>query len=796
MLLFPQDIFATLEFTRIRELTAERCAGEPAAALALDLRPSADIRSVQHRLAEVHEWAGQLSAAEPIPFGPYQDIRDSFRYLEIEDYVLEPETLLHYRGLLFLHRDLQAWLEGEQAPASPSLHGLLSAHPFREEPLRSLNRVFDETGNVLDDASPALRQIRRRIREALQSLERIFAGLVQEYRKNGWLAEVGESIRNGRRVLIVPAEHKRRIKGIIHDESASGRTVFLEPERMVELNNDLFDLESEERQEIHRILRDLCNSLRPGIDYFRDLIRLIIRLDLIRARALVSRLYQGTLPEISSKLEIELRGARHPLLFLKHSETGRAVVPFDLHLDRKQRVLLLSGPNAGGKSVTMKSVMLIQIMVQSGFLVPAREGSRLPVFHKFFADIGDQQSLEDDLSTYSSRLRNLKVFLDEADRRTLIALDEFGAGTDPKIGGAIAEAILKALNRRQVMGVVTTHYSNLKIFAFRQDGLVNGAMVFDQEKLKPAYQLSVGKPGSSYAYEIAASSGLPEEVLDYARAQAGDASQTMERLLSDLQQERRSLEEQLLTAREKEQKLDLLIRNYESLFRDLEYQRKKHKIEVRELALQQRSREEQGVEALLKDLKEERRLEKVLERREALRQEQERLRSQVSEIRKETSGMAPPGGGTPPAEIKVGDFVRVRGGGAIGEVLEMKKTQVRVALGELVALVDRADLEWVGEPLDIRSRKSVQLNRGEEGGPSDKLDIRGFKKDDALRVLELFLDNALLSAFRSVRVLHGKGTGALRRVVMEKAREYKDIRAIEPAGPEEGGEGVTILRFV
>lgn len=796
MLFFPQDIFATLEFTRIREMTAERCAGAPAAAQALDLKPLTDIRTVRARLQEVHEWALQLGAPEPIPFGAYQDVRESFRYLDVRDYVLEQEVLLEYRNLLQWHEAMSGWAASEAAETSPALSALVTVLPFEPKPLHALQAVFDDAGNIRDEASAALRQIRRRMREALLALERVFAGLVQEYRKQGWLAEAGESIRNGRRVLIVPAEHKRRIKGIIHDESASGRTVFLEPERMVELNNDLFDLESEERQEIYRILRELCNDLRAWRDYLSDWMRMMVRLDLIRARALVSRLYHGNLPDLSEQPEIELRGARHPLLFIRNSEQGRPVVPFDLRLDRQQRILLLSGPNAGGKSITMKSVMLIQIMVQSGYLVPAKMGSRLPVFNKFFADIGDQQSLEDDLSTYSSRLRNLRFFLEKADRRTLIALDEFGAGTDPKIGGAIAEAILRELNRRQVMGVVTTHYSNLKLFAFKQSGLVNGAMVFDQEQLKPSYLLRVGKPGSSYAYEIASASGLPEEVLAYAKSQAGDASQAMERLLSDLQQEKLVLEQQLQAVGEREKKLDQLIRNYEMLFRDLEYQRRKHKVEVRELALQQRSREEQGLEEILRELKEERRLEKVQERKEALRQEQERLRAQVSEIRKETMAMAATPAGVAPDAIREGDFVRVRGGGAIGEVLEVRRDKARIALGELTVLVDRGELEWVSEPLNARRQRGVQVNGGGDGGPADKLDIRGFTKEEAVRVLELFLDKALLSAFRSVRVLHGKGTGALRKVVLEKAREYKDIRAIEPAGPEEGGEGVTILRFV
>lgn len=794
MYLIPEDILQTLEFNRIQELAAENCSGAPARDLAREIKPLTDRRAVERRLSETMECARTMEGPEPLPMGEYQDIEASFRFLEIVDYILDQEFILAYRNLLRLHQSLEMWASDERMELYPVLTQLIRNLGFELAPLREIDSVFDEKGQVKDEASPELMSIRRRMEATVRSLDKTFASLAQVYRKEGWLTESGESIRNGRRVYMVPAEFKRKIKGIIHDESASGRTVFLEPDELVELNNALMELESEERLEIQRILRALCNRLRPFSSYLRELFRFVTRLDLIRAKALVSRMYKGIEPRMNEAMQVELRGAFHPLLYLRYQSLDRSVVPFDLTLSDDQRILVLSGPNAGGKSITMKSVLLIQMLAQAGFLIPARQGSSLPVFQKCFADIGDRQSIEDDLSTYSSKLRNLQRFLSMADKRTLIALDEFGSGTDPKLGGAIAEAILNALNRKRVMGVVTTHYSNLKVFAFKQKGLVNGAMVFDQDQLRPSYRLSVGKPGSSYAFEIASSSGLPEEVLRHARNLAGESTQALEQLLVDLQQERRSLEERLSSGKEKEARLDQLIRNYEQMFRDLEYQRKKLKVEAREIALQQKSMETMRVEEQVRALKEERNLEKALERKERLQKEQERLRSEIIRIRGEVHGQVAGLTGSLDSEIKVGGHVRLRQGGAVGEVLSIEKKQVQVAVGDMTLIVPLHELEAIQEPLHVKNRPSVRMADSEDS-VSNRLDIRGFKKEEALRVLELFLDKALLGSSRSVRVLHGKGSGALRKTVFEKAREYKDIRAIEPAGPEDGGEGVTIIRF-
>lgn len=794
MLLIPDDLLKTLEFDKIQELTAQACLGDPGRRIALGIKPTSDLRIITARLQEVAEWVASYQQDTSLPLSEYEDISPTFRFLEIVDYVLDTEDLLRYRTILLLQAHLHAWWTEERNVLLPTLYERIHSVPLLTGPLQALNRVFDESGQIRDDASTALRSIRAQIRRLEQELDKVFEILARDFKQKGWLTDSGESVRNGRRVLAVPAEHKRKIKGIIHDDSASGRTVFLEPEQMVELNNDLFELESDEKQEIYRIIKELCNQLRPYLKPISDWYRLLVKLDIIRAKARVSLSYSGHIPIITEQRQMKLLRAFHPLLWLKYSATGREVVPFDLELDTDRRLLILSGPNAGGKSVTMKSVVLIQLLAQSGYLVPAAAGTTLPIFRKFFADIGDQQSLEDDLSTYSSKLKNMEVFLRKADAYTLIAIDEMGSGTDPQMGGAIAEAILDSLHRKKVMGIVTTHYSNLKIFAFHQKAMVNGAMIFDREKLKPTYQLQVGKPGSSFAFEIATSSGIPQKVLDYAKKKAGASRQEVEQLLHDLQSERHLIEQQLITTKEREKKVDQLIAHYDNMFRELEFQRKKLKLEARELELQKKSAASLQVEQIIRELKEERNLEKTLAAREMLRQEQDKLRQQVIKVKEESEALAHPDQKRD-GPLEVGDFVRIRGGESRGQIIQIDRKKASVNLGEMVVHVPLSNLEPVAEPLSIRSRKSVHLDHAHEASYGNKLDIRGFKLSEATRVVELFLDKALLGDQRSVHIIHGVGTGALRKAVMQKAREYNDIRAIEPAPPDAGGDGVTIIYF-
>ncbi|MEL6720925.1 MAG: Smr/MutS family protein, partial [Bacteroidota bacterium] len=467
-------------------------------------------------------------------------------------------------------------------------------------------------------------------------------------------------------------------------------------------------------------------------------------------------------------------------------------IPFDLTLHGKNRMLMLSGPNAGGKSITMKAVGLLQLMIQAGMLVPCDEISEFGVFNKIFADIGDQQSLEDDLSTYSSRLKNMNTFLEGADEKTLVLIDEFGSGTDPKIGGAIAEAILHEMHERKVFGVITTHYSNLKIYAFKTKGIVNGSMLFDKDSLSPTYQLKVGRPGSSYAFEIAQKSGLGKKILNYAKHRTGKNEKAVDQLLVDLQREKQELEERVRVAEERSKKLERLIKNYETLHQDLEYRRKKVKLEAKEQALQQTARENKEMERLMREIKEEKNLERAKKLAEQVKKERERKAQEVQQLQEEV--YYAPKANIDQRPIKKGDFVRMKMGSATGYVQEVNKREAIVQMGMMRMNIKLRDLELAKEPLDIRSTKSVQTDTIDSTSKfHNKLDIRGMRMDEAVKLVEDFVDRALISNANNLRILHGKGTGVLRKAVKAKLREYDAVQQVSHPAAEFGGDGVTLV---
>ncbi|MCB0634990.1 MAG: Smr/MutS family protein, partial [Lewinella sp.] len=476
------------------------------------------------------------------------------------------------------------------------------------------------------------------------------------------------------------------------------------------------------------------------------------------------------------------------------SAQGKKTVPFDLTLFGPNRILVLSGPNAGGKSVTMKTVGLLQLMFQCGLLIPVDPMSEMGVFTKLFADIGDQQSLENDLSTYSSRLENARVFLEKADDLSLVLIDEFGSGTDPKIGGAIAEAILAELNRRQVYGVITTHYSNLKIFAFKNKGLVNGSMHFDKDNLSPSYEMKVGRPGSSYAFEIASKSGLPESVLKHARRRIGSNERAVDDLLVDLQREKQEVEELLRELTEKQKTLDRLTQTYEQLHRDLEFRRKRLKLEAKEQALQEVAQRNKEIERLVRELKEEQNLEKTKKVSLEIKRTRTELVEEVKDLREDIYYPDPE---MEPDErpIKEGDHVRMRTGGAIGQVVEIDRNNAIVLMGDMRMTIKLRDLQPAKTPLDIKSTKSVSSDIDYVAKFDNKIDIRGMRYAEALRVVEEFVDAAILANAHKLRILHGKGNGTLRKAVHQKLREYNiDLNVFHPER-EDGGDGVTIVEL-
>ncbi len=797
MRLEPKDLFERLEFDKIIALLEKECLGELGKEAVRQLPFLTDKRQIELLLQEVYEYKLSISNNDHFPLATYEDLADDLKMLDIVDYVLPEEGFRRINTVLVIMGDVFKYFSPERQKIYPKLYDIVRPVVFDKALAEAIGKVFDEDGGIRPDASPELQRIRRQIGNKERELDKVFRNLISTYRNSGWLTDNVESVRNNRRVFSVPVEHKRKIRGIIHDESATGRTAFIEPEPVIEINNDIFDLQQDERREIWRILKELSATLRPYTPAMRQYLQLIIRFDVIMSKARLAYMMNAHLPRIKKGPHLGTEMGRHPLLYLKNIHLGRETVPFDLRLFGDNRIVVLSGPNAGGKSILMKSVGLLQLMMQSGLLVPMDEISEMGIFENIFADIGDQQSIEDDLSTYSSRLVNMRTLLDFADGKTLVLIDEFGSGTDPKMGGAIAESILKEINERKVFGVITTHYSNLKMFAFKNQGIVNGSMLFDQENLRPTYMFKVGRPGSSYAFEIAQKSGLGGKLLQYARMRTGKNETAVDELLIDLQREKKEVEDKLSSMTEREKQLERLIKNYEELQRDFEYRRKKLKLEVKEQALQEVARENKQLERLVREIREEQNLEKAKQLVVQQREERKKAEEAVQILHKEINE-------TPAVQyreskkgnIQPGDFVKMRSGGATGTVESVGKNSAIVIIGQMRMTVKLRDLEHAREPLDVQSSVSIKSDTiSQNAGFDNKLDIRGMTPQDALKVVEDFMDRALLTSANQLRIVHGKGSGVLRSTVKEKLREYRALKSVYHPASDEGGDGVTMIEL-
>ncbi|MCB0521039.1 MAG: endonuclease MutS2 [Saprospiraceae bacterium] len=797
MRLEPKDLYEKLEFDKISALLEKECLGELGKKAVKQLPFLIDKKQIELQLKEVYEYKLSLSNSDRFPLATYEDLAEDLKMLDIEDYVLSEEGFRRINAVLVVMGDVFKFFTPERQKIYPTLFDILRPVTFDKALAEAIGKVFDEEGGIRPDASPELQRIRRQIGNKERELDKVFRSLINTYRSNGWLTDNVESIRNNRRVFSVPSEHKRKIRGIIHDESATGRTAFIEPEPVIEINNDIFDLQQDERREIWRILKELSATLRPYTPSMRQYLQLLTRFDVIMAKARLAYMMNAQMPKIKKGPHLGTEMGRHPLLYLKNINLGRETVPFDLQLFGDNRIVVLSGPNAGGKSILMKSVGLLQLMMQSGMLVPMDEISEMGIFENIFADIGDQQSIEDDLSTYSGRLVNMRNLLEFADGKTLVLIDEFGSGTDPKMGGAIAEAILKELNERKVYGVITTHYSNLKMFAFKNKGIVNGSMLFDQEHLAPTYMFKVGRPGSSYAFEIGQKSGLSPRVLNYARKRTGKNEMAVDELLIDLQREKKEVEDKLATMTEREKQLEKLIKNYEELQRDLEYRRKKFKLEAKEQALQEVARDNKELERLVREIREEQNLEKAKQLVEQQREERKKAEETVMALQKEVYE-------TPAVQhweakkgsIQPGDFVKMRSGGATGTVESVGKNSAIVIIGQMRMTVKLRDLEQAREPMDVRNTSSIQSDTvSQNAGFDNNLDIRGMTPQDALKVVEDFVDRALMTSANQLRIVHGKGMGVLRNTVREKLREYRNLKQVYHPANDEGGDGVTLVEL-
>lgn len=795
-MIIPVTFYEKLEFDKVLELVQKHTLGEMGHRQVQKMAILTDLTTIQRLLAETNEYKTIIDSNQRFPISNYPSTEDDLRLLAIEGYVLPSEAIMRIAEILRIMRDIFRFFKTSRDAKEtyPRLFDIIRGISFDEELLKMIEKVFDAEGNIRNDASPELIRIRRMVGSKLKERDQRFKGIINQYQSKGYLTETTESFRNGRRVLAVLAEYKRVVRGIIHDESATGKTTYIEPEEIIDINNDLFDLEQEEKREIYRILRDLCAALQPYANFIQQYAAIIVRYDVIQAKAYFARQTNAVMPDMTETPTIQIIKGYHPLLFLRNKKENKKTIPFSLTFYKENRLLILSGPNAGGKSICMKSVGLLQIMAQAGLLIPAAVGTELGIFHQFFADIGDQQSLEDDLSTYSSRIQLAKQFVEKADEKTLILIDEFGSGTDPKIGGTIAEGILKSLNERKVFGVITTHYSNLKIFAFKNIGIVNGAMIFDKDNLSPTYEMKVGKPGSSYAFEIAQKNGLQKQIVEYAKSKIGETERKVDELLVDLEKEKQEVQELRKNLENKQKQVDRLIKSYENLFSDLEIGRKKLKLQAKEQALADVHQENKELQKIIKELRDEQNREQAAEKaKELLKTAQEKKKELGEVVHKIKSEIHQKQEVLIGDKVQIGSLVRLLQGGALGKVDSLKGNTAEVVVGNMRLKVKLGELEPVIQSVEKPQIALVNTQSIYKNAIFDpKLDIRGMRYADALKAVETFMDEALLSSANQLRIIHGRGVGALRQATHLKLKEYRGVK-YQYEDEKFGGDGVTIV---
>lgn len=682
----------------------------------------------------------------------------------------------------------------------------------------TISSAVNKFGEVKDSASPELYSIRESIRRAAGSMQRAMRRVVDAAVARGIVdKDVSPSIRDGRMVLPVVASSKREISGIVHDESATGKTVFIEPAEVVEAGNRLRELEIEEKREIVRILTRIADEIRPNIEDVAKCCLLLGRLDFIEAKARFSIEVGGVMPNIGNNPEIEWYHAVHPGLMLSLRQHGREAVPLNITLSDEKRILIISGPNAGGKSVCLKTVAVVQYMMQCGMLPTLYYNSHMGVFRNIFIDIGDEQSFENDLSTYSSHLRNMRFFLRTADRRSLILADEMGSGTEPQIGGAMAQAILSQLGKSGCMGVVTTHFQNLKTFAESTPGFVNGAMLYDRQHLQPTFQLSIGTPGSSFALDIAHKMGLPREVIEEAKEIVGSEYVNIDKYLSDIARDRRYWSGKRQNIREKEAKLDGILSRYEELAGDLRAQRKaiiddarkeakeilegvNAKIERTILEIRNVQAEKEKTKELRRELKD---FANVTVNADETVPEDARLRK-LKNKRKKTNP-APKKSEEIIAEKGVpvvGDYVKLSGGSSVGKVLSISGKKAEVAFGALRTTTDLAKLEKVKKPkeslqsgMSSLSSSSSEDSRQRQLNFSTEIDVRGMRADEAIQAVTYFLDDAVQFCAGRVRILHGTGHGILKTLIRQQLQANTAVKSFADEDIRFGGAGITVVEL-
>ncbi|MGL4518388.1 MAG: endonuclease MutS2 [Phocaeicola sp.] len=829
-MIYPQNFEQKIGFDTIRQLLKEKCLSPLGEERVEQMSFLQAFDQINERLDQTMEFVRIIQEEDSFPDQYFFDVRHSLKRIRIEGMYLDEHELFDLRRSLETIRDIVSFLHREDEegatpyPALQRLAGdVMTFPPF----IAQINAILDKYGKVKDNASNQLLQIRRELAATTSTISRTLQSILRRAQSEGYVEkDVTPTMRDGRLVIPVAPGLKRKVKGIVHDESATGKTVFIEPAEVVEANNRIRELEGEERREIIRILTNFSTGLRPEIPAILQSYEFLAEVDFVRAKAYFAVLTQAIKPTIENTEVLAWRTAVHPLLQLSLAKQNKKVVPLDIELTREKRILIISGPNAGGKSVCLKTVGLLQYMLQSGMPIPLHEQSRAGLFGGIFIDIGDEQSIEDDLSTYSSHLTNMKNMMRQCDERSLILIDEFGGGTEPQIGGAIAEAVLKRFNTKGTFGVITTHYQNLKHFAEDHEGVINGAMLYDRHHMQALFQLQIGNPGSSFAVEIARKIGLPEEVIADASEIVGSEYINADKYLQDIVRDKRYWESKRQNIRKREKQMEDTIAKYEAEMEALEKSRKEilraAKQEAERVLQESNARIENTIRTIKEAQAEKERTrdarnelnefkqqvgqldkakdeENLAQKMERLRQKQERKKDKKGQPQAEKSVVTKAAPVVKP--IEVGTHVKLKGQTTVGEVVSISGKNATVTFGMIKTNVKLDRLERTDAPkANNATAKSSFVSSETQDQVYEKklhfkqdLDVRGMRGNDALQAVMYFVDDAILLGVSRVRILHGTGTGVLRMLIRDYLAGVPGVSHYQDEHVQFGGAGITVV---
>ena len=795
LMLYPVNFEHKIGFDSVRSLIDEKCAGSWGVEEAEKISFSNDFDTIVASLTLINEMMSLITDSNALPVPVVIDLRQQFADTKAEGTFLETKDLIALKKNISTLRELVQFISDADPNRFPSLINFVKDTFTFANIENRIDSIINRFGDVKDNASPNLAQIRRDIIISQNSVSKIMRSVLNKAAEDGLIdKDVTPSLREGRLVIPVSSMNKRRIPGIVHDESATGKTVFIEPTAVVEVNNRIRELENEERREIIRILTEFTNFVRPFYDDILNSCLLVAKIDAIRAKALFSIDIKAIKPYLYSDCRIDWYEARHPLLEKSLTRQGKKIQPLNIRLNKKQRILLISGPNAGGKSVCLKTAGLLQYMLQCGLPIPIHERSNAGIFQSIFIDIGDEQSIENDLSTYSSHLINMKNCIKYSNGKSLLLIDEFGTGTEPQLGGAIAEAVLNRLNTNHVYGIITTHYTNLKHYAAQTEGIVNAAMLYDRNKMQPLFMLSIGTAGSSFAIEIARKIGLPDDVINAASKIVGEEQIDFDKHLQDVARDKRYWEQKRAKIKEEEKKLQSLTEHYDALVQDIKKKEKEIIRNAKEEASQIIKNSNAKIENTIRAIKESAADKNITQ---SERRELENFKKSLDkQLEKQPSVKQQ-------QDFHKGERVRIKGQNIAGTIDAVNGKTAIVFFGQIKSTVDVSKLEHLTAS-QLKEMEKYSTNavanakkgfdmRERQLNFSQDIDVRGMRVDEALQAVIYFLDDAQMFNVSRVRILHGTGTGALKSAIRDYLYQSSIVKSFKDEHVQFGGAGITVV---